>query len=119
MVVLKVIEKFNGKDEGKILNPGDTITTDDVTRVNTLVAQRLCVITSVEADVATSNASSDTVMVNGTAYDVDAVKKALTALNVSVAANAKAKGITSAVEKLSDEQKAELEQALNAKTEEA
>lgn len=121
MFVLRVISKFNGKDEGKTLNPGDTLTTDDVTRVNALVAQKLCLITSFEVakDAATTTATDNaTIAVNGVSYDVEEVKKALASIGVSVAANAKVKGVTSALEKLSDEQTSQLEAALTANTKE-
>lgn len=45
---LKVIKKFNGKEEGKILNPGDSIVTTDLSRINTLVGRGFCVISSIE-----------------------------------------------------------------------
>lgn len=43
---LKVVKKFNGKVEGKVLNPGDVIVTKDVERINALVSGGFCVITS-------------------------------------------------------------------------
>lgn len=43
---LKVVKKFNGKDEGKVLNPGDVVITKDVKRINALVSGGFCVITS-------------------------------------------------------------------------
>ena len=47
-MILKVIKKFNGKAEGKMLNPGDTVVTSDLTRVNALVGRGFCEITSIE-----------------------------------------------------------------------
>lgn len=43
---LKVVKKFNGKEEGKVLNPGDVVITKDVKRINALVSGGFCVITS-------------------------------------------------------------------------
>ena len=47
-MILKVIKKFNGKAEGKMLNPGDTVVTTDLTRVNALVGRGFCEIASIE-----------------------------------------------------------------------
>lgn len=49
MFELKVIKKFQGKAEGKILSPGDVVKTDDLQRVNALVGRGYCEITAVEA----------------------------------------------------------------------
>lgn len=43
---LKVIKKFNGKVEGKVLNPGDVVISKDVKRINALVSGGFCEITS-------------------------------------------------------------------------
>lgn len=43
---LKVVKKFNGKAEGKVLQPGDVVITKDVKRINALVSGGFCVITS-------------------------------------------------------------------------
>ena len=43
---LKVIKKFNGKVEGKLLNEGDTIASKDVKRINALVSGGYCEIIS-------------------------------------------------------------------------
>jgi hypothetical protein len=45
---LTVIKRFNGKVEGKVLNPADVIETDDLERINALVSRGLCVITSID-----------------------------------------------------------------------
>ena len=43
---LEVIKKFNGKAEGKVLQPGDVVVTTDIDRINTLVKGGYCKITS-------------------------------------------------------------------------
>ena len=43
---LKVIKKFNGKVEEKVLCPGDVVVTKDVKRINALVGGGFCEITS-------------------------------------------------------------------------
>lgn len=50
MFELKVIKKFIGKEEGKILSPGEMVKTDELQRVNALVGRGYCVITSVVSE---------------------------------------------------------------------
>ena len=59
MFDLKVIKKFNGKEEGKILSPGETVKTNDLQRVNALVGRGYCVITAFEAPKAEDKKDSD------------------------------------------------------------
>ena len=109
---LKVIKKFNGKVEGRVLSPGDVVVTTDIDRINALVKGGYCEITSLEDVPVDVNTGSGVIEFQGTEFSLDEVKAALGAINVSVAANAGIKGVSNALGKLSEEQAATLLESL-------
>lgn len=111
---LKVIKKFNGKEEGKTLNPGDKIQCDDIDRINTLVGRGFCIISSLEntpmpVDVITNSY----VEFRGNRYHIETVKVALGVIGVRIAHNAREKAVNNALAALTDEQSEALAEALN------
>lgn len=118
---LKVIKPFIGKAEGKTLCIGDVVESNDVERLNALIGGGFCVIVSLD-DVATpgTDVSGEVkdkpytyTTPNGRDFGLDEVKAALSAIGVSVAANAKENGITKAISKLTDEQVSALNEYLD------
>lgn len=81
-------------DKGKIYKVGETLHTDELNRVNDLVARGFCVIKSLESK------------------QTEVVKDALESINAPVAKNAGVKGVTKAIEALSDESVTALKEAL-------
>lgn len=111
MLKLKVVTDFRDRDNVEhIHRKGDVLTLSDLNRVNDMVSRKLCVIVSVETPTP-SEAPQAKVMVSfqGASYEINVIKEALAAIGVSVAANAKAKGVENALSKLTEEQT----QALN------
>lgn len=121
LIVLIAIMAFKDKfDKSKIYQPGDKLQTGDLTRVNDLVKRGLCEIAgTVEADAetdanpGTDNADDNLVTFNGNQYALDVVKAALKEIGAGVNANAKIKGVTDALAKLSEDQQTALQEKLN------
>lgn len=103
---LLVLALFNDKENpGKVIKPGETLTTDDLARVNNIVRQGLGEIKSVEAvDENAKQNPGNAVSVLGTEYDLAKVKEALNAIGVKVAANAGLANVQKKVTDLTDEQ---------------
>lgn len=103
---------FNDKENpGKVIKPGETLTTDDLARVNNIVRQGLGEIKSVEAvdenakqNPGNAGNAGNAVSVLGTEYDLAKVKEALNAIGVKVAANAGLANVQKKVTELTDEQ---------------
>lgn len=93
-------------DKGKIYKVGETLHTDELNRVNDLVARGICVIKSLESKQAEKVTSQDN------EYDLNVVKDALESINAPVAKNAGVKSVTKAIEALSDESVTALKEAL-------
>lgn len=114
---LKVIKKFNGAVEGKTLCPGDVIQSNDIARINALVGRGFCVIVALDspvvADAPNDENADASVEFQGKRYHIDTVKAALSVIGVKVAANAKEKGVSNALNALNDEQKQTLTEALD------
>lgn len=117
---LKVIKAFIGIAEGeKMLLPGQTIVTNDLTRINTLVRRGLCEIVEVEEQKADNagedagSANNEVVEFNGNSYALDVIKAAMTKAGIQVAKNAKANGVNNALAKLNNGQIIALNQTLN------
>ena len=117
---LKVIKAFIGIAEGeKKLLPGQTIVTNDLTRINTLVGRGLCEIVEVEERTADNaggdagSANNEVVEFNGDSYALDVIKAAMAKAGIQVAKNAKANGVNNVLAKLTDEQTTALIQSLN------
>ena len=108
---LEVIKKFNGKAEGKVLQPGDVVVTTDIYRINALVKGGYCKITSLE-EASPANAGGKVVEFNGEEFGLDEVKAALSAIGAPVASNAGVKGVNNALEKLTEDQAAALVKTL-------
>ena len=80
--------------------------TDELNRVNDLVARGICVIKSLESK------QAEKVTFQDNEYDLNVVKAALESINAPVAKNAGVKGVTKAIEALSDESVTALKEAL-------
>lgn len=118
-VILTVIETFRDKTDPKtVLSPGGTLETTDIDRVNNLVKRGFAKISAIvedngndaDANADDSDAGAKAIQKPGTVsfresdYDVQTVKDALIAIGVPVAPNAGAKGISSKIGTLTDDQ---------------
>lgn len=113
-VKLKVLVPFTDKNDRAVrYKEGDTVVFDDIERINDLVARRLCRLVAVEDEVSEAPAANGIVVGDGT-YPVAAVKVALEAIGISVAKNAGRPAVTKAVEALTEEQAAALQETLAA-----
>lgn len=116
---LKVIKPFNGKAEGKTLQPGQIIHSTDVERINQLVGRGFCTIVSLGettpaiAPELPEEATNVSVDFQGKKYHIETVKAALGIIGVRVAHNAKEKAVNNALSSLSDEQVQSLVEALD------
>lgn len=114
MLKLKVISDFRDRDNVECIHrKGETLSLSDLDRVNDMVGRKLCVIVSVETP--TQEAApqpKETVSFQGTSYEINVIKDALAAIGVTVATNAKAKGVENALSKLTDEQTQALSETL-------
>ena len=88
-------------DKGKIYKVGETLHTDELNRVNDLVARGICVIKSLESK------QAEKVTFQDNEYDLN-----VESINAPVAKNAGVKGVTKAIEALSDESVTALKEAL-------
>ena len=109
---LVVMTLLRDKDNpSKIYQPGETLQTEDLKRVNDLIGRKLAVLKHVLVPVqdgSNDGLSNENVNVGDSEYHYEAVKKALEAIGVKIASNAKVNGVSKAVESLTDEQKASL-----------
>lgn len=114
MLKLKVVTVFRDRDNIEhIHRKGDVLTLSDLNRVNDMVSRKLCVIISVETPTPSeAPQSKEMVSFQGTSYEINVIKEALAAIGVSVAANAKSKGVENALSKLTEEQNQALNDAL-------
>lgn len=93
---LKALKPFRDKvDRDKKYQVNDTLTVDDLDRVNDLVSRGLCVITAIGGE----DPGSDKVKLFDKEFELKDVKDALIAVGISVANNA---GMTSINKKLSE-----------------
>lgn len=100
MVELKVLKVFRDKNNPeKLYKEGDTFRTEDLDRVNDLVARKICMIVSVEAEKPSNGNGSAKVTVFGKELDLVEVKEALNTAGISIAKNA---GVTSVSKKLAE-----------------
>lgn len=106
MVVLKTLKPFRDKtNPEKNYKVGETLSTDDLERVNNLVSRGICVIVSVGEKKQSANADgSDMIKLFEKEFDVEAVKTALVAIGVAVAKNAGVPGVTKKLSELTEEQ---------------
>lgn len=113
MFKLKVNRKLQDKYTGEVYLPGSAFVTDDASRVNDLVRRGVCDFVGVEAAPATgSGTKAEVVSFQGVDYALEDMKNAFKAAGLNVAANAGVKGVTNAIEKLSEEEAAKLSESL-------
>lgn len=121
--VIAVLVAFNDKENpGKVIKPGETLSTDDLARVNNIVSRGLGTIQSVEAvDGAAKQNGGGTpakttpkvVSVLNTEYDLSKVKEALNAIGVETAKNAGVEAVEKVVAELTEEQVKSLSEKLS------
>lgn len=113
MLKLKVLQDFRDRNDVEhIHHKGEVLTLDDLDRVNDMVSRKICVIVSVETPSVEAPQPKEKVSFQGTSYEINVIKDALAAIGVTVAANAKAKGVENALSKLTDEQTQALSETL-------
>ena len=113
MLKLKVISDFRDRDNVECIHrKGETLSLSDLDRVNDMVSRKICVIVSVETPSVEAPQPKEEVSFQGTRYEINEIKDALAAIGVTVAANAKAKGVENALSKLTDEQTQALSETL-------
>ncbi len=112
MFNLKVSKKFQDKYTNEVCLPGSAFKTDDVSRVNDLVRRGLCDLVGVDASAPSDNEKQSTVSFQGVDYALDDMKAALVAAGVKVNANAGVKGVSNAIEKLSEDEALRLSESL-------
>ena len=101
---LKAIKPFRDKtNREKRYQVNDTLTIDDLDRVNDLVSRGLCVITAISGE-DTGGDISDKVKLFEKEFDVKEVKEALVSVGISVAHNAGVNAIGKKVAELTEEQ---------------
>lgn len=111
---------FKDKITNEIIQPGGTLQTDDLTRVNDLVKRGLCEIVSVENPVLeqpgtgdnSGNAGAKLVEFQGAQYSLDDVKAALNEIGAGVNANAGVKGVNNKLATLTEDQYIQLQEKL-------
>lgn len=124
---LKVIKPFHGKVEDKVMDKGELIHSADVERINALVGGGFCAIVSlsdapnendnnadsINADTGNANYEKGVVAHNGSIYSLETLKSAFAHIGVSIAPNAKEKGVANAIGKLTAEQLEAFNEYLN------
>ena len=104
LFTIAVLAAFLDKDNpGKKYNPGETLVTDDLARVNNLVRKGFGEIKAVEAENQEETAPK-VVSVLGNEYDLAKVKEALNAIGIETAKNAGVDAVQKKVTELTDEQ---------------
>ena len=111
---------FKDKITNEIIQPGGTLQTDDLTRVNDLVQRGLAKIVSVDNPVLenvgtgdnSGNADAKLVEFQGAQYSLEDVKAALKEIGAGVNANAGVKGVSDKLATLSEDQYIQLQEKL-------
>lgn len=111
---------FKDKITNEIIQPGGTLHTDDLTRVNDLVHRGLAKIVSVDNPVLdeqgagdnSGNADAKLVEFQGAQYSLKDVKAALKEIGAGVNANAGVKGVSDKLATLSEDQYIQLQEKL-------
>ena len=99
---LKVLVPFTDKNDRTVrYKEGDTVSFDDIERVNDLIARKICRLEAFEAE----------------SYPLAAVKVALEAIGVTVSKNAGVPAVGKAVAGLTDDERAKLAETLTASEE--
>ena len=127
--VLIAIEAFRSVTDHKTVHSkGDTLETEDVKRVNSLVSRGLAQLVSAKVEdaedmVSGAGAAGDggkgtatnpgKVAFDGNEYEPQVIKNALIAIGVSVAPNAGVNGLTKKIGEITEDQKALLAEKLS------
>ena len=118
--ILIALIVFKDKITNEIIQPGGTLQTDDLTRVNDLVKRGLAKIVSVDNPVMentgtgdnSGNADAKLVEFQGAQYSLEDVKAALKEIGAGVNANAGVKGVSDKLATLSEDQYIQLQEKL-------
>lgn len=114
---LKVLVPFTDKNDRTVrYKEGDTVSFDDIERVNDLVARKICRLVFIEDDVPAAPAA-DGIVIGDKSYPLAAVKVALEAIGVTVSKNAGVPVVGKAVAGLTDDERAKLAETLTASEE--
>lgn len=116
MFELKVLKPLTDKyDPEKKYKEGDTLLTDEIGRVNDLVARGICSILSVKPVAEKSQADTEgsaKIQLFEKEFEVEEVKAALNAIGVNIAKNAGLPGVTKKLAELTEEQNKALSETL-------
>lgn len=114
MFELKALKSFRDKtNPEKNFKVGETLSTDDLERVNNLVSRGICVIVSVgEKKQSGAADGSDKIKLFEKEFEVDAVKTALGVIGVSIGKTAGVAGVTKKLSELTEEQTKALSETL-------
>lgn len=116
-VKLEVLVPFTDKNDRTVrYKQGDTVTFDDIDRINDLVARKICRLVFIEDDMPKATATNE-IAIGGNTYPLAAVKVALEAIGAPVSKNAGVPAVTKAIDALTEEQTAALSATLAAKEE--
>lgn len=114
---LKVLVPFTDKNDRTVrYKEGDTVSFDDIERVNDLVARKVCRLEAFEAE-KPETAAANEIAVGDKSYPLAAVKVALEAIGVTVSKNADVPAVGKAVAGLTDDERAKLAETLTASEE--
>lgn len=116
-VKLEVLVPFTDKNDRTVrYKQGDTVSFDDIERVNDLVARKICCLVFIEDDMPEATTTNE-IAIGGNTYPLAAVKVALEAIGAPVSKNAGVPAVTKAIDALTEEQSAALSATLAAKEE--
>lgn len=116
-VKLEVLVPFTDKNDRTVhYKEGDTVSFDDIERVNDLVARKICRLVFIEDDVPAAT-TADGIVIGDKSYPLAAVKVALEAIGVTVSKNAGIPAVGKAVAGLTDDERAKLAETLTASEE--
>lgn len=106
MFELKALKSFRDKtNPEKNYKVGETLSTDDLERVNNLVSRGICTIVSVgEKKLSGAADGAGKIKLFEKEFDVEAVKTALDAIGITVAKNAGVTGVTKKLSELTEDQ---------------
>lgn len=117
---LKVLVPFTDKNDRTVrYKEGDTVSFDDIERVNDLIARKVCRLEAFEAFEAEKPEApaADGIVIGDKSYPLAAVKVALEAIGVTVSKNAGVPAVGKAVAGLTDDERAKLAETLTASEE--
>lgn len=116
MFELKVLKPLTDKyDPEKKYKEGDTLHTDEIGRVNDLVARGICSIVSVKPVSEKSQPGTEgstKIQLFEKEFEVEEVKAALNTIGVNIAKNAGLPGVTKKLAELTEEQNKALSETL-------